>query len=237
MNNTKLVLIAMIGIFCFACNEKESAKNPTQETQNAPATTETPAAAEKADSKNSFTDARDGKTYKIVKIGEQVWMSENLNYDDPDFDSYKCVTDYCDKYGRLYTWEQAIKACPSGWHLPSNAEWDKLVHYVDGTNGTESPYISETAGKLLKAKEGWEDYEGKSGNGTDNFGFSALPGGYDGMSENDFSDGGDVGFWWSSANEDSSSYGRNMSCIHDGVYSNGSSVYAAYSIRCIQDKK
>jgi uncharacterized protein (TIGR02145 family) len=56
-----------------------------------------------------------------------------------------------------------MKACPKGWHLPSNAEWDKLFRFVDGDNGTESPYVSETAGKYLKAKSGWNG----DGNGTE----------------------------------------------------------------------
>jgi uncharacterized protein (TIGR02145 family) len=66
-----------------------------------------------------------------------------------------------------------MKACPSGWHLPSNEEWNKLYHHAEGTSGTESTYISEIAEKYLKTKKGWDDYEGKSGNGADIYGFSA----------------------------------------------------------------
>ena len=62
--------------------------------------------------------------------------------------------------------------CPAGWHLPTNAEWDELLRYVDGTSGTETPYTSSTAGKYLKAKE--------VGNSMDTFGFAALLGGFRG---------------------------------------------------------
>jgi len=92
--------------------------------------------------------------------------------------------------------------CPDDWHIPSNADWDKLYRSVDGTSGTESPYHSTTAGKHLKADNGWNDYNGQSGNGTDKSGFKALPGGlgagqgkYSGM----FDKIGRVGNWWSSS--------------------------------------
>jgi uncharacterized protein (TIGR02145 family) len=131
-----------------------------------------------AQQKGTFTDTRDGKTYKTVKIGEQVWMAENLNCEAKGSRCYNDSISYCDKYGRLYYWPMAMEVCPKGWHLPSNEEWDKLYRFADGTNGTESPYESEMAGKYLKAKSGWNDDEEKSGNGEDKFGFSALPGGY-----------------------------------------------------------
>ncbi|MDR0515566.1 MAG: hypothetical protein LBH25_00805 [Fibromonadaceae bacterium] len=118
---------------------------------------------------NTIKDSRDGKTYKAVKIGTQTWAAENLNYNASGSYCYENDPANCGKYGRLYDWNTAMKACPSGWHLPSGTEWDKLYRYADGTSGVESPYESETAGKYLKAKSGWNDYEGKSGNGTDGF--------------------------------------------------------------------
>ncbi|MDR0516273.1 MAG: hypothetical protein LBH25_04440 [Fibromonadaceae bacterium] len=117
------------------------------------------------------------QAYKTVKIGTQTWMAENLNYNTEGSKCYENEPANCEKYGRLYNWETAKEVCPSGWHLPSNEEWDKLYRFADGTSGTESPYKSKTAGKYLKSKEGWNDDYGKSGNGLDVFGFSALPGG------------------------------------------------------------
>ena len=98
-------------------------------------------------------------------------MAENLNYrytaatslDSSSF-CYNNKESNCAKYGRLYTWNAAKKACPAGWHLPSKVEFEMLINLVGGKS---------TAGKVLKSKKGW-DY---SDNGTDDFGFSALPAG------------------------------------------------------------
>jgi uncharacterized protein (TIGR02145 family) len=172
---------------------------------------------------------------KIVKIGEQTWMAENLNYDVIGSKCYDDNEENCQKYGRLYDWETAMKACPKGWHLPSNKEWDKLYRYADGTNGTESPYESETADKFLKAKEGWNDYEGESGNGEDKFGFSALPGGR-GDSGGDFYDVGGYGYWWSSSENGSGyAYPRLMYYnLEYAFYGNYDKSYL-YSVRCVKD--
>lgn len=86
---------------------------------------------------HNFTDPRDGKSYKTVKIGDQVWMAENLNYDAGE-GSY-CYQDdslNCEKSGRLYTWETAMKAAPPGWHLPSKEEWETLISYSGGEDST-----------------------------------------------------------------------------------------------------
>ena len=119
-------------------------------------------------SANTLKDLRDGKVYKTVTIGDQVWMAENLNYKTDSSFCYNDSSKYCDKYGRLYNWAAAINACPDGWHLPSETDFKNLVKAVGGEKG---------AGTKLKSTSGWNDKDGKSGNGTDAFGFSALPAG------------------------------------------------------------
>jgi uncharacterized protein (TIGR02145 family) len=180
----------------------------------------------------TFTDPRDGRTYRTVKIGDQVWMAENLAFDYAGSKIYGNDLDNLAKYGRLYDWETAKRACPPGWHLPSNEEWDKLMRYVDGTSGTDSPYDSKTAGKYLKATSGWND----SGNGLDTYGFSALPGGY-GSSDGYFYDVGDYGHWWSS-----SEYSSNNACYRRMRCTNESAGWLMddknflFSVRCVQDE-
>jgi uncharacterized protein (TIGR02145 family) len=157
-----------------------------------------------AQQKGSFADARDKKTYKTVKIGKQTWMAENLNYKVWDTIhhsySYCYYGDYenekesdCKKYGRMYELYAATKACPSGWHLPSSEEWNELIKTAGG----------DVAGKKLKSTTGWNNYEGKSGNGTDEFGFSALPGGFFAV-EGGPNDAGEYGWWWSATKKDES---------------------------------
>jgi uncharacterized protein (TIGR02145 family) len=128
------------------------------------------AASQKGTMKDTeiMKDSRDGQTYKTVKIGKQVWMAENLNYETENSYCYDNDLANCQKYGRSYTWEAALNACPEGWRLPTNADFETLFANVRGI---------ETAGKMLKSRTGWEDYEGKSGNGIDKYGFNVLPAG------------------------------------------------------------
>jgi uncharacterized protein (TIGR02145 family) len=144
-----------------------------------------------ASAQAGFTDPRDGKFYRTVKIGGQVWMAENLNYAAEGSKWYNNDEANGTKYGRLYDWETAKKACPAGWHLPSDAEWQTLVDFVGGK------YI---AGKKLKSTSGWN----MDGNGTDEYGFSALPGG-SGYSDGYFDIAGYNGSWWS-ATEGNANY-------------------------------
>jgi uncharacterized protein (TIGR02145 family) len=135
-----------------------------------------------------FKDPRDGNVYRTVKIGNQVWMAENLNYKINNSWCYDNDEANGKKYGRLYTWDSAKIAYPPGWHLPTSQEWDELQATVGGSPG-----------KKLKTKSGWNNYKGQNGNGTDDYGFSALPGGScdgDGGHHGDFPDIGDVGNWW-----------------------------------------
>ncbi|MDR2554130.1 MAG: hypothetical protein LBC64_01770 [Fibromonadaceae bacterium] len=193
--------------------------------------------------------------YKTVKIGNQTWFQRNLNY---NASGSKCGnggslsdanTTTCDTYGRLYDWATAMALpskcnsilstsdadcaittpnhrgiCPSGWHIPSDADWEALMTAVGG---------SGTAGTKLKANS---DLWVSNGKGTDNYGFSALPGGYGG-SGGYFGNVGSNGFWWSA-----SEYNANYAYRRDMYYSyenvnwdyNDKSNYL-FSVRCLQD--
>ena len=205
----------------------------------------------------SMTDTRDGEVYKTVKIGNQTWMAENLNYADsaktPSLkgkswcfgnDSLKCKVT-----GRFYTWAAAIDSaklytdksidcgygktstlpdtvygiCPPGWHLPNNTEWNALFTAVGGQS---------TAGKVLKSQSGWVSH----GNGTDAFGFSALPAGFRNNYNGYFYDVGNFAYFWSST--ESSSYNAYFIDLNyyneDGYLNYGDKGYG-YSVRCLKD--
>ena len=185
--------------------------------------------------KGTFTDERDGTVYKTVKINSQTWMAENLNISTRELSSvswcYKDSPDSCAKYGRLYTWAAASTACPTGWHLPTRDEWGALSIAAGGT-GTYG--ASGTAGKVLKSASGWGS--SASYNGTDDFGFSALPGGYR-NSGGSFYNVGNGGDWWAATELGSSyAYYRSMNYNNDRVDENNNHKSYASSVRCVQDE-
>jgi uncharacterized protein (TIGR02145 family) len=134
--------------------------------------------------------------YEAVLIGSQIWMAENLNLakDRDGNDIGRCFEDNpvnCEKFGRMYilvghgtdtAFGGGEIECPAGWRLPSSEDLSKLLKHVDPSHkeGSELTGLGDnSAGPKLKAKTGWPpDYEGKDGNGTDDYGFNALPGGY-----------------------------------------------------------
>ena len=119
--------------------------------------------------KNTLKDLRDGQVYRTVKIGDQIWMAENLKYKAKGFHCYNDADSNCDKYGPLYDWATAKNVCPTDWRLPTKKEIETLLAAAGGES---------TAGKVLKSKTGWpKDNDGFDGNGTDDYSFSALPGG------------------------------------------------------------
>jgi uncharacterized protein (TIGR02145 family) len=173
-------------------------------------------------SENAFTDNRDGKTYKTVKIGKQVWMAENLAYkpSSGNYWAYDNNSSNVNKYGYLYDWQTAKNVCPTGWHLPSDAEWTELTNFVGRNPGTK-----------LKAKSGWSS----NGNGTDYYDFSALPGGRrrDG---GDFDSIGGNGYWWSSTEYYTSiAWYRVMTSSTRSVYRSYDSKSWGLSVRCLRD--
>lgn len=194
------------------------------------------AADVKPEEGESFTDSRDSKKYKTVKMGTQIWMAKNLNYNANGSKCYDNKPANCDKYGRLYDWAAAMKACPKGWHLPRNEDWDKLYRFVDSTSGTDSPYISERAGKYLKTVGGWKDEKGKSGNGLDTYGFSALPGGFCDH-DSRFNFAGCYSVWWSASEYEHNlyAYNQHIICSNNEAYWSYNDKNYLFSVRCLKD--
>ncbi len=203
--------------------------------------------------KDQFCDERDGKTYVKVNIGTQTWMAENLDYNESS--SSRCYDDNpanCAIYGRLYDWATAMALpskcnttfsavdsdcaitkkgiCPTGWHIPSNDEWATIASFVDTDAGT----------KLKATSGGWNNKgNGSSGNGTDDFGFAALPGGAYSKNADDspsFNDVGNFGHWWSAteATEKLAYYRYIWNNV--GIFSlNAYDKVSLRSVRCLQD--
>jgi len=173
--------------------------------------------------KLDFKDHRDGNTYRTVKIGNQVWLAENLNYEIEDSWGYY---DNGWMYGRLYTWYAARIACPVGWHLPTRQEWNELLETVGGPS---------VAGRKLKAENGWDKY----GNGTDKYKFSALPGGH--LNTNgDFYGAGASGYWWTATEYGGYfakyyAYRQYMDYNYDYVVEHSYDKDNRYSVRCVKD--
>ena len=131
------------------------------------------------------------------------------------------ASSYYTSYGVLYNWTAAMGVCPTGWHLPSSAEWSTLETYVGGAG---------TAGTKLKSVSGWT----RGITGTDAYGFSALPSGY--YYGSDFNYALNGGLWWSATgNGATSAYYRGMRYDDANVVSSYDDKSYGFSVRCLQD--
>jgi uncharacterized protein (TIGR02145 family) len=206
-----------------------------------------------AQESGTFTDVRDGHVYRWIKIGDQIWMAENLaylpqvnkvsdsqfegkcfyvyGYDGEDLSEAKAEANY-KKYGVLYNWEAAKESCPQGWHLPTDQEWMQLEKYLGmepDETGKREWRSSGDAGKKLKSVSGW-----KMNGGTDETGFHALPGGCRGYEG--FGSLGYCAYFWTASRVGGDNGWRRGFCGDD----NGSAReeerrYFGLSVRCIKD--
>ena len=173
----------------------------------------------KRDMFGTFIDSRDGKVYKTVQIGDQLWMAENLSYNSG---SGCYVVGDVEKYGFLYDFDIAGEVCPAGWHLPTNEEWKILINYLGG---------EDVAGEKLKSKKGWDKYHGKN-YGNNQSGFSALPAGFKDPPKSAKWDIGGKAYFWSNT-----AYLYVLYCTDTKVRTEYPSPLSdhGYSVRCIRD--
>lgn len=198
------------------------------------------------------------ETIDSVKIGNQIWMKKNLNTDkfqngeliyqaksseDWDKATLEKEAAWCyyefdsaneKKYGRLYNWYAVNNPkglAPKGWHIPSDKEWDQLTEFLEG---------KEMAGHKMKSEEGWQNNGYENGNGSNESGFSALPGGHLtlGFAKFAFMNGGyGASFWTSTPFGDDAALDRRVynseNHLHKSIY--GESKFVGMSVRCVKD--
>jgi len=187
----------------------------------------------------TFIDSRDGKTYKTVKIGTQIWMAENLNY-ETDSGSW-CFDDKianCDTTGRLYNWQMAMQVCPDSWHLPSFSEWMQLAEFINKEKNPFGRYVEENEnvgqwGNIayyLKSTTGWNWR-----NGINYYNFNAYPSGeFNG--ENYIVAYHAIVIWWSST-EVNKEEAKNIHIFTQDhyLYFYLSSKNSRKSVRCLKN--
>lgn len=157
-----------------------------------------------AQSVGTFSDSRDGQTYKTISFKEALtgktvtWLAQNLNYKVEGSYAYDDHENNRNEFGLLYTWDAAKKACPSGWHLPTDREWAMLVDQFGGM---------DKAGEALKSIKSWNE----DGNGTNSSGFDALAGGIR-RPDGSYMFQGTLGYFWTSTliNSDDKVWGWNF---------------------------
>lgn len=208
----------------------------------------------------SFTDERDGEVYSTVKIGDQVWMAENLRFvsiggaadDDSGSFAYGEVERNVGKFGRLYTWTAAMnlhsrfserelsssdqKKIESGRYqgiAPAGWHIPNNSEWDNLCSFIQKQFESQP-GTTLKAKSYWENMLG-FGDGTDGVGFAALPSGGRYSMGNFFDLNTHAYFWTSSVKNHEYAHFRSLSCRNGNLASDYGYKTDAYAIRCVKD--
>lgn len=182
-------------------------------------------AATAQETPSTFTDPRDGREYGLVRVGDMTWFSENLNYAAAGSYCYDHDEAACAEYGRLYPWEIALSACPAGWHLSSDFEWQILememgVSFLE-LNSTNERGDAEEAG--LRTLSGGDS------------GLDMRPGGW-GNPDLTFERGGVQAALWTSTEADAQhAWHRDVGGRKTGIWR--SRVYKPYALsaRCVKD--
>ena len=209
---------------------------------------------------NGSSSSQEGSSNEEVTIGNQVWMTKNLNVDkfrngdpiphaetqeewekagenqQPAWCYYDNDPANGEKYGKLYNWyavNDPRGLAPGGWHVPSDEEWTGLTDYLGG---------NDVAAGKLKSTSGWVDYNGNPANGTNSSGFSGIPGGSRSMLSaeyggNSFGGIGDESSWWSSSYDDYGAYSRGLGAAVEFVTPCGADCgkERGLYVRCVRD--
>ena len=234
----KTIYLSLFSILIFACSSND----------------EVAEVDDFAGDSGTFVDSRDNYVYKWVRIGDQIWMAENLaylpavypassnsnselryyiyEYNGSDAAAGK-QNDSFANFGVLYNWPAAKSSSPQGWHLASDEEWKQLEMELgmteDQVNATG--WRGDEQGIMLKATSTWN----KNGNGTDSIGFTALAGGLRGSSEG-FLKLEIGGYWWSSSeNSLGEAWNRGLYWSIPNVNRYSFNKEYGFSVRCVKD--
>jgi uncharacterized protein (TIGR02145 family) len=206
------------------------------------------ASIQEATKNSRFQDQRDGITYKTVRIGDQIWMAENLratkfndgttidlvekskaweNLSTPAYCWYDNYEKYGRTFGALYNWYTVNtgKLCPVGWHVPTDEEWERLIIFLGGKG--------RAGGKLKES--GTDLWRRPNAGATNKSGFSAVPGG-DRYGNGRFYGLGACGGWWS-ASEYDSNQALNLEVWFNHIAVNRREMLKGQglSVRCVKD--
>lgn len=249
MNRYSAILLYFFG-FLALCGCKDSSEEYSH-------TRENELAALSVDFRTTY-DARDGKAYRIVSVGDRDWMAENLDFQTENSWCYRDSVKYCNMYGRLYSWEDAMKACPEGWKLPADEDWKNLQKIAAVDSSELKDYYARHEGKKiagmehvvrgyrgpldgirLKTKKGWKSSYYDEFKGRDELGFSTLPAGMRNI-DGTYKDLKGFAYFWSASEMDSSSanvwhLGYNLNrftkAFTDGF---GGHKEYGFSVRCVR---
>lgn len=200
-----------------------------------------------------YTDMRDTSQYKVISIGTQTWMAENLNYgkqirSDEEASKngvvekycYDNNPEYCESFGGLYTWGEMMRyaksdnnirgqtkgICPDGWHIPTIDEWSILADYLGG---------EMAAANRLKNYDYWELPPGVDEIQLNLSGFSAYPAGRMDMSGASYYMGRSASFWSATKDDVQDAWHRTITNRGEGLYRNSGNVGYRFSVRCVKN--
>lgn len=214
---------------------------------------------------STVTD-NDGNIYNTVQIGDQCWMKENLkattyqngisipnvtnggdwsNLTTGAYVWYDNDISWKDLYGALYNWYTVIDTnglCPTGWHIPEHDEWTELTDFIGGTgspHGNELKscrQVNSPLGGYCNTSNHPRWHQDDTQYGTDDYGFSGLPGGYRYFTGVFYDNLGLASYWWYSTESSSSNaWFLYLYFSYDNIYVTNDNKKIGYSVRCLRD--
>ncbi|MES2589610.1 MAG: fibrobacter succinogenes major paralogous domain-containing protein [Bacteroidota bacterium] len=180
--------------------------------------------------KGTFTDERDKQVYKTVKIGDQTWMAQNLNFASSTGSwCYDDISARCEVFGRLYDWETSKNVCPANWHLPSDKEWTVLADFLGGEDLAGGKMKDTIDDRWMTPNLG----------ATNSSGFNGIPGGFR-VPQGQYGDTeltfGMYGNWWSSTEFDAeNALRRRLAFKFEKLANTDGNKKNGYSVRCVKD--